>query len=359
MSEPSPPKASTPRASVVIPSRNRSKAIGRCLEALARQETLDFEVLVVDDASTDDTPETVAAFAAANPEVPTRHLRQAVCRGANAARNRGVSEARAEIVAFLDDDCEPAPDWLDRLLTGFAGPKVASVTGGVLQAPARNVFEGAYGGAHRVHGKAGPAPRLVGCNMAVRKDLLERFGFDEDRARADGVTSVSGRGDEEGLYLLLRAAGLEQRLVPDAVVLHDHPLTGRSFLRQAWRGGRSAARLVYKFHLPPRLDMLPFLVALVALVPGLTLGLRGHRWGLWIPAGFAAVGAAAVAYNELFRKGKSPWALVVTAPAIAAYYALRVAGYVTEAMRLRLFGSRIERVDLNEAARTAFGSVTD
>ena len=189
---------------------------------------------------------------------------------------------------------------------------------------------------HRVAGP-GKAHRLVGGNMCVRRDLLLRYKMDEDRAapatNADGTIGVtsSGRGDEEGLYLMLRAAGYEQRAVPDAVVLHEHRYTRRSFFKQAFRGGRSAARLVYKYYLPPRLDLLPFMLSYLTF-PLIIL----HHWLVAVPAFFFAGALAAILYNDLFRKGKTIGETARSFPILLTYYHVRLVGYVIEAVRLRL-----------------------
>ena len=257
---------SSPKVSVVVPTLDRRAKILLCLGGLLRQTWREMEVIVVDDGSADDTPKELARFAADHPDFPLVIVRNETNLGANAARNRGIAVAEGEIVAFLDDDCIPEPEWLEHLVPAFARPEVGATTGMVHDVPARNLFELMFQGTHRLAHR-GEAGRLLGGNMAARRELLLRFLFDEDR---DGTRlgrdgrpdmTVSGRTDEEGLYLVLRAAGFEVPTAPDAVVVHDHAMSGRSLLRQAWHGGRSAARLVWKYRLPPRLDMLPFMLA--------------------------------------------------------------------------------------------------
>ncbi len=97
-----------PAVSVVIPTYNRAPLLRRALDSVFGQTFRDFEVLVVDDGSTDDTAATVAGCG----DVRVRYLRQAQNAGVAAARNRGLREARAELVAFLDSDDEWLPDKL-------------------------------------------------------------------------------------------------------------------------------------------------------------------------------------------------------------------------------------------------------
>ncbi len=88
--------ATSPRFSVIIPVYNRERFIARAIESVLAQTYRDFELIVVDDGSTDSTPEIVARY-------PVRLLRQEN-RGVSAARNRGIAAARGEIIAFLDSD---------------------------------------------------------------------------------------------------------------------------------------------------------------------------------------------------------------------------------------------------------------
>ena len=96
--------------SVIIPTRNRSALLRITLWSVLRQRHVDLDVIVVDEASTDDTPAMVRSFG--DPRI--RYVRHDVPRGVSGARNRGVAEARREWVAFLDDDDLWSPDKLSR-----------------------------------------------------------------------------------------------------------------------------------------------------------------------------------------------------------------------------------------------------
>jgi len=198
-------------------------------------------------------------------------------------------------------------------------------------------------GKHRVAGRR-YATRLVGANMCVRRSLLLQYLFDEDRADATAARggipdpSVSARSDEEGLYLNLKRAGHQQRVAPDARVVHEHPCDGWTFIRYAYRGGKSAARLVYKYRLMPRLDMLPLLLAYCSLPL-----VAAHRTLAIVPGVFFAAALSAIIYNDLARKRKHLWETVATLPLLLAYYHLRLIGYVGESIRLRVGRHGIRR----------------
>src|SRR5437764_138198 len=117
------------RFSVVIPTFNRQATLHQTLKAIEAQDALSFEVIVVDDGSTDGTKEAVTS------EFPSVQYIQQENQGPAAARNTGIRAVAGDIVVFTDDDCVPPPDWLSRLANGYARyPEVAGV-GGYLEAP--------------------------------------------------------------------------------------------------------------------------------------------------------------------------------------------------------------------------------
>jgi len=198
---------------VVIPTARRETRLAFALDALARQ-TLPrdrFEVIVV---RAEDPGPTVAG----PPSLRVRFLAAAASSGPAAKRNIGWRAASAPLVAFTDDDCRPAPGWLERLVE-VAGPDPSEV---VLQGRTEPDPDELT----RLHGlavtQAIPAPSgwYETCNIAYPRALLERLGgFDERFAGEDrGDYPVGGEDTDLGLRAI--AAGAEERFVADAVVRH-------------------------------------------------------------------------------------------------------------------------------------------
>lgn len=96
--------------SVIIPARNRANLIERAVRSVLAQTYQDFEIVIVDDGSTDDTPQSIAALAKEDRRI--RFLRHEANRGAQAARNSGIRAALGNWIAFLDSDDQWLPDSL-------------------------------------------------------------------------------------------------------------------------------------------------------------------------------------------------------------------------------------------------------
>src|SRR5687767_2070928 len=117
-----------PAITVVVPTRGRAAYLEVTLDSLKRQRTrIPYEVLVVDDGATDATPEVAARHGA-------RLIRHGERRNANAARNTGVREAQADVLAFLDDDIFAPPGWLEALMAGVTRYPDAEAFGGPIRA---------------------------------------------------------------------------------------------------------------------------------------------------------------------------------------------------------------------------------
>jgi glycosyltransferase involved in cell wall biosynthesis len=187
--------------SVVVPTRNRAHLLRTLLAALEAQDYPNYEVIVVDDASEDATPNLLSAWAGGK-HVP---LRLEASSGSYAARNHGWRAARGDVIAFTDDDCRPRMGWLTALVASLREPDNVGVQGVTRAYPGEiTPFT------HQIEQRH-PGPPYRTCNIAYRRAVLERLGgFDQNmRWYADNILGLRA--------LQLGSIGF----APDAVV--DHP----------------------------------------------------------------------------------------------------------------------------------------
>ena len=179
---PFPADTQWPGISVVVCSYNGASTIRDTLEGLKHLSYPDYEVIVVNDGSDDDTPKIAAEY-----EVKLINTEN---RGLSNARNTGFQAASREIVAYLDDDAYPDPDWarylafayIDSDFAGVGGPNVAPAGDGWIADCVAN----APGGPVHVLLTDTLAEHIPGCNMSFRKSALETVGGFDPRYRAAG-----------------------------------------------------------------------------------------------------------------------------------------------------------------------------
>ena len=262
---------------VIICSLNGEAGVHRCLHALMKQTIqARMEVIVVDDGSTDGTSDVARAHGATVVRHPAN-------RGLAAARNSGLRTASAPIVAFLDDDCEPEPEWASQLIAGYAedvvgvgGPALPSVPGGFMSGylqrhnPLHPLELGLAKSeklsyrfylylkqqwmAEEQHDRR-DVYAFVGANMSFRRQAVIDVGWFDERFRF---------GSEEGdLCRRLGRAFPAFRLVytPDARVVHHFEPSLGDTLRRSRAYGRGSARLYRKWpSMPPTFFPWPVLV---------------------------------------------------------------------------------------------------
>ncbi len=291
------------RISLVIPTHNRAEALLAALESVVCQDLplREWECVVVDNNSTDDTAVRFGAFAAAHPECSLRLVRE-TGPGVSFARNRGLQEAQAPIVAFIDDDERVNPGFLRAYADFFAAHPEAVVAGGriiaeypsgrpdwmshYVEMPIANPMD--FGPEVRPF-PAGKVPG--GGNMAFRRDGLAGYGgFDPSLGRVNG--ELIG-GEENDFFERLRDGGETIWYVPGAEMWHIIPpqkLTRDYFRRLSYHVGVSQ-RLRARIHhrLPKTLllelakwaaTLLLALGFLLRLSPRKALWLLRLRWGI-------------------------------------------------------------------------------
>lgn len=217
-----------PSISVVIPAHNAAATLDEQLDAVLAQEYPDpFEVIVVNNRSTDHTAAVVARRHATDPRV--RLIDAPRGAGPSYARNTGILAARAEAIACCDADDVVAPGWLAAIGAALAQhPAVA----GVLEVDRLNDPTTVAGRGTTLMGKAGSFEGVTfahGCNMGMRRDPFLAVGGLDERLRA---------GEEIDLAIRWLADGITVQEVPQAVVHYRYRTDERDQWNQAFEGGR-------------------------------------------------------------------------------------------------------------------------
>ena len=214
------PAAPALDVSVIVCTRNRSDAMARLLEQLGRLVVptgLRWELIVVDNASTDDTASMLASLQS---PLPMRVVREGIP-GVSRARNAGIAAARGDLLLFTDDDCLPDARWLTTIHEEFARAPSLGVLGGRVE-----LFDlrdrPTTTRTSRTRGEISASFNLdgiIGCNLALRRSALAVTGpFDV------GLGGGTGAGAGEDVDLVYRSlrAGLRVEYSPDALVYHNH-----------------------------------------------------------------------------------------------------------------------------------------
>ena len=264
------PLPRTPKVSVVVASYNGDRTLKACLESLRNLKYPDYEVILVDDGSTDTTPQLAELFRRGeSPDEPSLekadkaenstsssahqlvtsaaggkfcYFRHGTNLGLSVARNTGIAAATGEIVAFTDADCRVDPDWLYYLVADLLAGEFVAMGGPNLLPPDDSAAAAAVmvspGGPAHVMLDDRQAEHIPGCNMAFFKTALTAVGgFDPIFRQA---------GDDVDICWRLQQAGFKIGFSPAAFIWHYRRSTVGAYLKQQRGYGEAEALLVRK-----------------------------------------------------------------------------------------------------------------
>jgi glycosyltransferase involved in cell wall biosynthesis len=279
------------QVSVVLPTYNRADDLARAARSVLEQTASRdvYELIVIDNNSTDHTSQVLAELVAR--EAPrVRHVVETK-QGVAFARNRGIDEARAPIVAFFDDDVRVAPDWIDTILREFTvRPELECIGGRVLpdwtETPPRWLTTEHWAplalqdlGDAPLALSAGNPRGLISANLVCRRDLFDRVGrFAPTFQRVkDGIGSIE---DDEWIRRLWRSGG-RVRYVPELVTWTAVPANRltRAYHRR-WHAGHGRFYAVLRAEEIERSSM------------GTLLGVPAHLYRSAVTSAMAWVAAA-------------------------------------------------------------------
>ncbi len=270
---------SEPKIAGIICTHNRDYYLGAAIDSLLRQTCKDYEIIVVDNGSTDNTKSIVEACSF---DARVKYVYEPVL-GLSTARNRGAEETKAPILAYLDDDAEASPQWLQVLLEAYDRNDRLAVAGGKVSLIWPEGHEQPDWMSQELAGALGlfdlgdevvyiDNPNLTprGLNYSIRRDFLDSIGgFDPNLGRV-GKKLLSN----EELYMteLALKRGWQVAYIPEAKAAHNVSLerlqrqwfyrrswwqgiseyyreevSGKTGLKQLSRGSERFARGIYKY----------------------------------------------------------------------------------------------------------------
>lgn len=233
-----------PRISVVVCSHNGAATMRSCCEGLSRLRYPDFEVIVVDDGSTDATADIAAEYGFKVISVENQ--------GLSTARNIGLEAASGEIISYIDDDAYPDPDWLTYIANDFMNNAYAGLGGPNLTPPEDELVAkcvaNAPGGPIHVLLSDQEAEHIPGVNMSFRREALQAIGGFDPQFRA--------AGDDVDICWRLLEANQVIGFSPSAVVWHHRRASALAYYRQQVGYGKAEALLEKKW--PERYNALGY-----------------------------------------------------------------------------------------------------
>jgi lipopolysaccharide/colanic/teichoic acid biosynthesis glycosyltransferase/GT2 family glycosyltransferase len=312
------------KASVIVPAYNAAQTIERCIEALLKQSVTreEYEVIVVDDGSTDSTATLARSYGVRVITQPRQ--------GPAAARNAGAGQATGEILLFTDADCAPTPTWIEEMTKPFSDPEVAGVKGTYLtrqrELVARFVqieYEDKY-------------DRMA---RQERIDFVDTYsaGYRRDIFLANGgfdTTFPTASVEDQELSFRLARKGYKMVFAPKARVVHRHDVSLGEYIRRKFNIGYWKAlltqwhpeRLVRDSHTPQTLKLQILLLGLATLS---LLAVPLWPRFLWMAAGWAGLFlvstfpfVAKAATKDLAVAMASPLLLALRAASLGAGFAL-------------------------------------
>jgi glycosyltransferase involved in cell wall biosynthesis len=295
-----------PRISVVIPVHNSQGTIGKCLDALRALNHSDFEVILVDDGSVDQSAEICDSYAGAK----VLRLEQG---GPSRARNEGIRIAEGEFVAFTDDDCIVDKDWLSELESGFTDQEIGGV-GGDQRSPEdesefgktiQDFFKGIgfVTGYIKTETGMSETEHNPSCNSMYRREVLDEVGgFDE------GLFP----GEDVALDYEIRRRGLKLIYNSRACVGHYRPSSLKGFARMMRAYGACQRHLVGKYGFFRLIQYEPIVLVTGLILSAFFLAWNPNLWPLVLLVPLGTIGWFLVGTRDLAKSLQFSYLMAIT-----------------------------------------------
>ncbi|MBL7196622.1 MAG: glycosyltransferase [Candidatus Omnitrophica bacterium] len=255
---------SEPFVSIIVPVYNAEKTIRKCIESLLNIDYMQYDILIIDDESTDKTKEILSEYKNRIHIIESQHS------GPSRCRNIAAKDAKGDFIAFTDSDCIVDKDWITELLKGFVNQKVASV-GGSQYSPEDETYFGnrvqdffditGFLGGYIKNKKREDIVEVQhnpSCNAIYRREVFLEIGsFDEKLWPCEDVD----------LDYRLKKKGFVFMYNPKAIVYHYRPQSFKQLSEMMYRYGVVQGILTRKYGFFRRIQIIPvFLIILLILI---------------------------------------------------------------------------------------------
>lgn len=248
---------SNKKFSIIVCTHNARPDLVHCLESLERQTYPNFEVVVVDDASSDNTLKYLEEYSRQS-KLQLKIVVNENNLGVAGSRNVGIKSANGDIVGFTDSDCIANEDWISELAKGFMQNDVVAVGGYIQDDQVNNIWELTNKGYNFVAAEEGFVTYIQGCNMSFDRRVLEKFMFNDEIKYGYEETLICDKLIQNGYKIYYQ---------PGAMVLHKHRHTLSGLIRQKYLRGFSSIWYRKKQKMFPLLKRHFLLLIVLFLIP--------------------------------------------------------------------------------------------
>jgi glycosyltransferase involved in cell wall biosynthesis len=266
-----------PKVTVVILTYNNAKTIEQCLIALEKQSVQEFEVLIIDDNSIDNTLNIINNYS-----LTSKYKIRILTSGKNIvpiSRNIGIRNSKSDYVAFIDSDAYANEYWVENIINSLKSGKIV-VVGGEIHPSSRNHVSKAIGlnddSIRRLFTK--DVQKLSSCNLAFNKKILKDYFFDERFIRSEDL-EFAARIEKK----------VEWAFIPEIKILHDSRDTLKKYFKQMYKDGVWKVYFAFYTNKFRAIDFIPSFLILASLILPIFLFLFSFRAIDFIPSFFSSI----------------------------------------------------------------------
>jgi len=291
-------------ASIIVPVYNQKNLIEKCLNSLLGQTMNGYEIIVIDDGSTDGTKDILKVFSS-NEQIKVFYNDHNL--GPSYARNRGIQECKGEFIALIDSDCVAQTEWLAEIIRPFhQNPSIMITAGKVSGEKPSTYWQLVNKGENFIRTGPGFVQEAWSCNMALRRDFALRHPFDE---------RIKSRAICEDLDLCFFCVEEKNKIFYTnlAQVIHCHRATLQSTLKQQFNWGCYNTYIRIKHHQFPYLNYgtWTLLAAFFLFIPG-----KFNHQDILVHVSLLlmAIYLGLVLYLDIRTKEKNPYEIFISYP---------------------------------------------